>query len=178
MLKSGFQPMRSFCPDISSTLTMPCSAFQPDCNQPSQPAREKKMSEDKFNWRRYGQKQVKGSENPRSCYTCTYLKCPMRKIVETSVEGHITEIIHKGSHTHPISESIKKSSPSLACFESMILSANGIPEQSYGLLGSAQEDSAATPENSSISVVDDDCEQNSQKSMSEFDDDEPDAKRW
>ncbi|KAK1354436.1 WRKY transcription factor [Heracleum sosnowskyi] len=171
IIKSEFQPMRSFSPDIASTLTT-------QCDQPSQPVREKKRSEDKFNWRKYGQKQVKGSENPRSYYKCTYPKCPMRKIVETSVEGHITEIIYKGSHTHPIPLSTKRSSSSPASSEAMILSANEIPDQSYGLLGSAQEDSAATPENSSISIVDDDAEQNSQRSMSEFDDDEPDAKRW
>lgn len=177
ILKSEFQPMRSFGPDIASTLMTPCSAFQPDCNhynQPSQPIREKKRSEDKFNWRKYGQKQVKGSENPRSYYKCTHPKCPMRKIVETSVEGQITEIIYKGSHTHPSPHSIKRPSSS----EAMILSANGIPDQSYRSLGSGPEDSAASPENSSISVVDDDFEQNSQKSKSEFDDDEHDAKRW
>ncbi|KAL3503703.1 hypothetical protein ACH5RR_038152 [Cinchona calisaya] len=58
-------------------------------------------AEDGFNWRKYGQKQVKGSEYPRSYYKCTHPNCPVKKKVERSQEGHITEIIYKGAHNHP-----------------------------------------------------------------------------
>ncbi|KAL9382842.1 hypothetical protein Peur_023165 [Populus x canadensis] len=58
-------------------------------------------SEDAYNWRKYGQKQVKGSEYPRSYYKCTHPNCPVKKKVERSHEGHITEIIYKGAHNHP-----------------------------------------------------------------------------
>ncbi|CAL5201125.1 unnamed protein product [Lathyrus oleraceus] len=58
-------------------------------------------SEDGYNWRKYGQKQVKGSEFPRSYYKCTHSNCPVKKKVERSHEGHITEIIYKGAHNHP-----------------------------------------------------------------------------
>ncbi|XP_017253003.1 probable WRKY transcription factor 2 [Daucus carota subsp. sativus] len=58
-------------------------------------------SEDGYNWRKYGQKQVKGSEYPRSYYKCTHQNCPVKKKVERSHEGHITEIIYKGAHNHP-----------------------------------------------------------------------------
>ncbi|KAI8008882.1 putative WRKY transcription factor 2 [Camellia lanceoleosa] len=58
-------------------------------------------SEDGYNWRKYGQKQVKGSEYPRSYYKCTHPNCPVKKKVERSHEGHITEIIYKGAHSHP-----------------------------------------------------------------------------
>lgn len=58
-------------------------------------------SEDGYNWRKYGQKQVKGSEFPRSYYKCTHQNCPVKKKVERSHEGHITEIIYKGAHNHP-----------------------------------------------------------------------------
>ncbi|KAG6514387.1 probable WRKY transcription factor 2 [Zingiber officinale] len=57
-------------------------------------------AEDGYNWRKYGQKQVKGSENPRSYYKCTHPNCQMKKKVERSHEGGITEIIYKGSHNH------------------------------------------------------------------------------
>ncbi|XP_052178880.1 probable WRKY transcription factor 2 [Diospyros lotus] len=57
-------------------------------------------SEDGYNWRKYGQKQVKGSEYPRSYYKCTHPNCPVKKKVERSHEGHITEIIYKGAHNH------------------------------------------------------------------------------
>ncbi|KAK1406907.1 hypothetical protein QVD17_38516 [Tagetes erecta] len=59
------------------------------------------VGEDGYNWRKYGQKQVKGSEYPRSYYKCTYTNCPVTKKVERSHEGHITEIIYKGAHNHP-----------------------------------------------------------------------------
>ncbi|GFQ00303.1 probable WRKY transcription factor 2 [Phtheirospermum japonicum] len=57
--------------------------------------------DDGYNWRKYGQKQVKGSEYPRSYYKCTHPNCPVKKKVERSYEGHITEIIYKGAHVHP-----------------------------------------------------------------------------
>ncbi|KAF7833852.1 putative WRKY transcription factor 2 [Senna tora] len=57
-------------------------------------------SEDGYNWRKYGQKQVKGSEYPRSYYKCTHPNCQVKKKVERSHEGHITEIIYKGNHNH------------------------------------------------------------------------------
>lgn len=58
-------------------------------------------SDDGFNWRKYGQKQVKGSEYPRSYYKCTHPNCQVKKKVERSQEGHVTEIIYKGAHNHP-----------------------------------------------------------------------------
>ncbi|CAN7067045.1 unnamed protein product [Brassica rapa subsp. trilocularis] len=57
-------------------------------------------AEDGYNWRKYGQKLVKGSEYPRSYYKCTNPNCPVKKKVERSREGHITEIIYKGAHNH------------------------------------------------------------------------------
>ncbi|XP_051115220.1 probable WRKY transcription factor 4 [Andrographis paniculata] len=66
---------------------------------------EKKVSADKpahdgYNWRKYGQKQVKASECPRSYYKCTHLNCPVKKKVERSVDGSISEITYKGQHNH------------------------------------------------------------------------------
>lgn len=58
-------------------------------------------SDDSFNWRKYGQKQVKGSEYPRSYYKCTHPNCPVKKKVERSHDGRIKEIIYRGKHNHP-----------------------------------------------------------------------------
>ncbi|KAL6845813.1 hypothetical protein ACP4OV_024388 [Aristida adscensionis] len=58
-------------------------------------------AEDGYSWRKYGQKQVKHSEYPRSYYKCTHPSCQVKKKVERSHEGHITEIIYKGTHNHP-----------------------------------------------------------------------------
>lgn len=59
-----------------------------------------KPSDDGYNWRKYGQKVVKGSECPRSYYKCTHSKCPVKKKVERSLDGQVTEIIYKGEHNH------------------------------------------------------------------------------
>ncbi|KAG6405617.1 hypothetical protein SASPL_133209 [Salvia splendens] len=60
-----------------------------------------KPTDDGFNWRKYGQKPVKGSEFPRSYYKCTHPSCPVKKKVERSHDGQISEIIYKGQHNHP-----------------------------------------------------------------------------
>ncbi|XP_027352052.1 WRKY transcription factor 44 [Abrus precatorius] len=57
-------------------------------------------SYDGYNWRKYGQKQVKGSEYPRSYYKCTHPNCPVKKKVERSFDGQIAEIVYKGEHNH------------------------------------------------------------------------------
>ena len=57
-------------------------------------------ADDGFNWRKYGQKQVKGSEFPRSYYKCTHPNCSVKKKVERSLEGYVTGIIYKGQHNH------------------------------------------------------------------------------
>ncbi|XP_077211490.1 putative WRKY transcription factor 3 [Tasmannia lanceolata] len=59
-----------------------------------------KPADDGYNWRKYGQKQVKGSEYPRSYYKCSHPSCPVKKKVERSLDGQITEIIYKGQHNH------------------------------------------------------------------------------
>ncbi|CAL9151965.1 unnamed protein product [Musa hybrid cultivar] len=59
-----------------------------------------KSAQDGYSWRKYGQKVVKGSNYPRSYYKCTHPKCPVKKKVERSVDGQVTEIIYKGQHNH------------------------------------------------------------------------------
>lgn len=170
------------------------SGFQSDYgnyqHQQSQTVRESKKSDDGYNWRKYGQKQVKGSENPRSYYKCTFPSCPTKKKVERSLDGQITEIVYKGSHNHPKPQSTRRSSSSSVnsnAIQASTQHSNEIQDQSHATHGSGQMDSAATPENSSISVGDDDVDQGSQKSKSgggvagggdDFDEDEPEAKRW
>uniref|UniRef100_A0A0D3GT39 WRKY domain-containing protein n=1 Tax=Oryza barthii TaxID=65489 RepID=A0A0D3GT39_9ORYZ len=57
-------------------------------------------TDDGYNWRKYGQKAVKGGEYPKSYYKCTHLNCLVRKNVEHSADGRIVQIIYRGQHTH------------------------------------------------------------------------------
>ncbi|GAV84194.1 WRKY domain-containing protein [Cephalotus follicularis] len=70
----------------------------PKTSHPS--ANTDRPSYDGYNWRKYGQKQVKGSEYPRSYYKCTQPSCPVKKKVERSFDGQIAEIVYKGEHNH------------------------------------------------------------------------------
>ncbi|CAN0859730.1 WRKY transcription factor SUSIBA2 [Linum grandiflorum] len=67
-----------------------------------------RTSEDGYSWRKYGQKQVKGSEYPRSYYKCTSPSCQVKKKIERSHDGQITEIIYKGAHNHPKMHSVRR----------------------------------------------------------------------
>ncbi|KAJ8754220.1 hypothetical protein K2173_002120 [Erythroxylum novogranatense] len=67
-------------------------------------------SYDGYNWRKYGQKQVKGSEYPRSYYKCTHPNCPVKKKVERSFDGQIAEIVYRGEHNHPKPQLPKRNS--------------------------------------------------------------------
>ncbi|CAN8273836.1 unnamed protein product [Cochlearia groenlandica] len=58
------------------------------------------IADDGYNWRKYGQKHVKGSEFPRSYYKCTHPNCEVKKLFERSYDGQITDIIYKGTHEH------------------------------------------------------------------------------
>ncbi|KAG7028279.1 putative WRKY transcription factor 20 [Cucurbita argyrosperma subsp. argyrosperma] len=60
-----------------------------------------RLSDDGYNWRKYGQKHVKGSEFPRSYYKCTHPNCEVKKLFERSHDGQIVDIIYKGTHDHP-----------------------------------------------------------------------------
>lgn len=73
---------------------------QSDQRLPPSSCNVDRPANDGYNWRKYGQKQVKGSEFPRSYYKCTHLNCPVKKKVERSLEGQVTEIIYKGEHNH------------------------------------------------------------------------------
>eukprot|EP00242_Pyramimonas_sp_CCMP2087_P000351 CAMPEP_0198233518 /NCGR_PEP_ID=MMETSP1445-20131203/116281_1 /TAXON_ID=36898 /ORGANISM="Pyramimonas sp., Strain CCMP2087" /LENGTH=249 /DNA_ID=CAMNT_0043914213 /DNA_START=634 /DNA_END=1380 /DNA_ORIENTATION=- len=64
------------------------------------PSTEKHRSDDGFNWRKYGQKQVRGCE--RSYFKCTRPNCNAKKKVERTETGEIVEKLVKSTTTpHP-----------------------------------------------------------------------------
>ncbi|KAF3628486.1 putative WRKY transcription factor 20 [Capsicum annuum] len=60
-----------------------------------------KPFEDGYNWRKYGQKLVRGNMFTRSYYKCTHSNCLAKKQVERSHDGHITNIQYITNHEHP-----------------------------------------------------------------------------
>lgn len=60
----------------------------------------KTPSADGYNWRKYGQKQVKSPKGSRSYYKCTYSDCYAKKIECCDDSGQVIEIIYKSRHNH------------------------------------------------------------------------------
>ncbi|CAK9148848.1 unnamed protein product [Ilex paraguariensis] len=81
--------------------TIGIQASQPDHKDTGPSVTVERSSDDGYNWRKYGQKLVKGCEFPRSYYKCTYPNCEVKKIFERSYDGQITKIVYKGTHDHP-----------------------------------------------------------------------------
>uniref|UniRef100_A0A2P2LKB2 Putative WRKY transcription factor 3 n=1 Tax=Rhizophora mucronata TaxID=61149 RepID=A0A2P2LKB2_RHIMU len=110
----------SYPPGEVAQQQMPPSTSQPQntVREPSEPSHfdrkyqrilaVDKPSNDGYNWRKYGQKPIKGSEYPRSYYKCTHPRCPVKKKVERSSDGQITEIIYKGQHNHELPQPNKR----------------------------------------------------------------------
>lgn len=153
-VKPELAPVQSF----DGSQSQACNA------QPTYYVTENK-SDDGYKWRKYGQKQVKGSENPRSYYKCTYPNCPTKKKVERSLEnGQITEIVYKGTHNHPKPQSTKRTGSQAV--------------QPYAPTTSAFSDQSVTVQDgSSISTGEDEFEQMS-NSGGDDNESEPKAKRW
>ncbi|XVF55262.1 hypothetical protein PTKIN_Ptkin06aG0023000 [Pterospermum kingtungense] len=59
------------------------------------------MADDGYKWRKYGQKRIKNSPNPRSYYKCTNPRCNAKKQVERCRDDPDTLIItYEGLHLH------------------------------------------------------------------------------
>ncbi|KAK6259569.1 WRKY domain - like 10 [Theobroma cacao] len=67
----------------------------------STPIVREKASEDGYNWRKYGQKLVKGNEFVRSYYKCTHPNCLVKKQLERSHDGKMVDTVYFGQHDHP-----------------------------------------------------------------------------
>ncbi|PSS28767.1 WRKY transcription factor [Actinidia chinensis var. chinensis] len=193
-------------PSFTSNLThqqMPPSMPEPSimkessdlshADQRSQPSSlvVDKPADDGYNWRKYGQKQVKGSEYPRSYYKCTHPNCPVKKKVERSLDGQITEIIYKGQHNHQPPQPSKRAKDggnpngnlnnlgnSELGMEGRVGDLNkmkeGVPAYSFSMKD--QESSQATPEHLQGSSDSEEVGE-AETRVDERDEDEPEAKR-
>ncbi|KAM7510092.1 hypothetical protein LguiB_008967 [Lonicera macranthoides] len=101
------EQMHTLILDHESPVKEASSVSQSD-NKPLPPSvAVDKPANDGYNWRKYGQKQVKTSEYPRSYYKCTHLNCPVKKKIERSHDGQVTEVIYKGQHNHELPQPSK-----------------------------------------------------------------------
>lgn len=55
---------------------------------------------DGYNWRKYGQKQVKSSEGSRSYYRCTFSDCSAKKIECCDISNRLIETVYRSHHNH------------------------------------------------------------------------------
>ncbi|CAI9276944.1 unnamed protein product [Lactuca saligna] len=88
--------------DNSSQIRSPETASDSESgdSKPERVVALAKPASDGYNWRKYGQKQVKASELPRSYYRCTQVNCPVTKKIGHFLDGNISEIIYSGRHNH------------------------------------------------------------------------------
>nr|WAJ60198.1 WRKY family protein 6 [Heracleum moellendorffii] len=97
--KEEIKPLKTM---VAAENSIECKNKLPSTNTLDRP------SYDGYNWRKYGQKQVKGSEYPRSYYKCTHPNCPVKKKVEKSSDGQIAEIVYQGEHIHSKPQLLKR----------------------------------------------------------------------
>lgn len=140
-----------------------------------------KPADDGYNWRKYGQKPIKGSEYPRSYYKCTHLNCPVKKKVERSSDGQVTQIIYKNEHNHEkpqlgrrakdgsdANENTNSQAKSELFLQGQIAQVHSVPESNKE---SSQAAPIQLPESSDSEEVGD------ADNRKEGDDDEPNPKR-
>nr|QFI57438.1 WRKY43 [Glycyrrhiza glabra] len=100
---------------------------------------------DGYNWRKYGQKQVKSPTGSRSYYRCTHSDCSAKKIECCDHSGHVMEIVYKSQHSHdpPHKTNSTRESKSLPSNEPNV--ENTIPNQSTRVLNDS--DPSPSPKN-------------------------------
>lgn len=183
---TSHQQMPSLLSDPRITVKESSEFSQSEQRSQSSTVTVDKPADDGYNWRKYGQKQVKGSEYPRSYYKCTHPSCPVKKKVERSQDGQVTEIIYKGEHNHQPPQSNKRAkdtgnpnlqgSPDLSSQPQIVNVHKPKAVPAYSMSKKYQESSQATTEHVNGSS---DSEEvgDAETRADERDEDEPDPKR-
>ncbi|KAF8104602.1 hypothetical protein N665_0171s0103 [Sinapis alba] len=172
---SQVQPLSS-APDSSLLATREISTTTIIEQRSQQPLNVDKPADDGYNWRKYGQKQVKGSEFPRSYYKCTNPGCPVKKKVERSLDGQVTEIIYKGQHNHEPPQNTKRGNNNN---KDSNLSGSSVNNNSFNKSKREQHEAASQATTEQMSEASDSEEVGNGESggVREKAEDEPDPKR-
>eukprot|EP00798_Chlamydomonas_sp_ICE-L_P016694 gene16694-22957_t len=83
------------------TLARATHVEQPGVYAVRKEGKQSAANHDGWQWRKYGEKVVKGSRNPRSYYKCSHAGCAGKKIVEKNALGEILATEYKEEHCHP-----------------------------------------------------------------------------
>lgn len=173
------QLMRPSMPDSGDAKTESLDYCHSEQRLQSSSVNVEKPNDDGYNWRKYGQKQVKGSEFPRSYYKCTHPSCPVKKKVERSLEGHVTAIIYRGDHNHQRPHPNKLTRDTLSSDENSNMQGNLDSryqfQSSHSMSKMDQESSQATAEH--VSGTSDSEEVGDHETEVDDQNDEPDPKR-
>ncbi|KAF2310389.1 hypothetical protein GH714_008928 [Hevea brasiliensis] len=89
---------------------------------------------DGYNWRKYGQKQVKSPKGSRSYYKCTFSDCCAKKIECADHSGHVIEIVNKGTHSHDPPRKNKHTREIKVALSSGPVLSNSLTEHSVNVL--------------------------------------------
>jgi len=82
-------------------ISTACSRTVPEPRVVVQTRSDVDIIDDGFRWRKYGQKELLGSPNPRSYYKCAMAGCPMRKHMErASHDLRVVVTTYTGEHNH------------------------------------------------------------------------------
>ncbi|KAL7086441.1 hypothetical protein ACP275_13G003100 [Erythranthe tilingii] len=114
---SKFEKVEKLQPRRNPDPLIQGSQFDNESTPPS------KLLHDGYNWRKYGQKLVKGNKFTRSYYRCTFLNCQAKKQVERSHDGCKTDINYLGTHHHQKPQHSSQVTPVFQVQETPIVSA-------------------------------------------------------
>ncbi|PNW84289.1 hypothetical protein CHLRE_04g228400v5 [Chlamydomonas reinhardtii] len=96
--------------EAASAAPEPTRAIKREYEPRAGNGKQSVANSDGWQWRKYGEKLVKGSPNPRSYYKCSHPGCLAKKIVERSdSDGTVLSTEYKGDHCHPAPSAVKAS---------------------------------------------------------------------
>ncbi|KAI7756162.1 hypothetical protein M8C21_018942 [Ambrosia artemisiifolia] len=145
---SELSPMISSLPRLNSRGDIVSTGDQNTSDpKPVSTSRTVKTPIDGYNWRKYGQKQVKSPKGSRSYFKCTYNNCDAKKIEACDQYSSVTKIIYKGQHKHDPPKKVYTR-------RGKVLSANsrGQERKMITALGSKQHKSSSSVSNGTILV--------------------------
>ena len=102
----------------------PNSTSTPVDNKSKDEIHESMPEDDGYRWRKYGRKNVKGNQFPRSYYKCTHHACQVKKQVETVIENDkpVVHTTYKGEHNHDPPQVTRLNAQDQASFKNSVLS--------------------------------------------------------